>query len=153
VIPVALGSKASDYDARLTRFLDELGRLSEGDWATVATRYLAQKKSITVTTRNVDHLQADISSGKVKPFGRTAPKRMVMVRQANAAMHAVTTHLPTTREINGKSIKLQDSAYMAVYHAVNALKVFAEFDRMPGGRDVLRTLLAPFDGLTTSVLT
>jgi len=104
------------------------------------------------TTRNVDHIQSDLSSGKIKPFGRTSAKRMVMVRQANAVMNAATTHLPETGDIDGKAIKFRDAAYLAVFHAVNALKVFGELDRTPGGRDVVRILVAPFDGLTTNVL-
>ena len=134
------------------RFLDELAGLSESQWLTVAQRYLAEKKALAIALRSVDHVLADISSGKSKPFGRTEAKWREMVRKANAAMHAVTTHLPGTRDVSGQSVPLREPAYLAVYHAISALKVFAELDHSPDGRGVLLRLLGPFDGMTTSIV-
>jgi hypothetical protein len=46
---------------------------------------------------------------------------------------------------------LQETAHLAVYNALNALKVFAELDHTPGGRERLLKLLSPFHGITTDV--
>lgn len=150
--PSPIGSKPSEYDARFTRFLGELASLSEADWGTIVERFLKHKKSLALTRHRTDDILADISSGKIKPFGRTQAKWRVMIREANAVMFAATTHLPATRTVSGKALAFQDAAYLAVYHAVGALKVFAELDHSPGGREVLLRLLAPFDGLVTNIL-
>jgi hypothetical protein len=148
---VALATSAAEYDARLKRFLDELGSLSEDQWVLVAERFLAQKRTLAQARKRVDDIMADLSNGKMKPFGRTPAKWRVAVKQANSGMHSVTTGLPKAKTMNGKTLPLQETAYLAVYHALNALKVFAELDHTPGGRERLLTLLSPFQGITTDV--
>lgn len=144
----AIGTTAAEYDARLTRFLGELGSLSEDQWVLVAQRFSAQKRALEIARRRVDDLFADVLSGKIKPFGRTRAKWRVVVNQANSVMHSVTTGLPKSKTIDGKTLALQETAYLAVYHAMNALKVFAELDHTPGGRERLLKMLAPFEGIT-----
>ena len=70
----SLASSAAEYDMRLTRFLGELGSLSEEQWVLVAERFAAQKRTLDMARRGVDDIFADVSSGKIKPFARTQAK-------------------------------------------------------------------------------
>ena len=117
----------------------------------VAERFAAQKRALEMARRRVDDIFADVSSGKTKPFGRTKAKWWVVVKQANSVLHSVTTELPKAKTIGGKTGALQETAYLAAYNALNALKVFAELDHAPGGRERLLKLLSPFHGITTDV--
>ena len=148
----SLADSPAEYDKRTTLFLTEIGTLSQADWQVVAQRFSEEKRTLAKTLHRANDILADVCSGKVKPFGRTERKWFVMVDRSNAVMHAVTSGLPDSVVIKGKTVPLQEPAYLAVYHAVSALKVFAELDHAEGGRDVVVRSLSPFAGLTTSIV-